>query len=125
MLFDSDVIIWGLRGNKKALEFLTKTPDVYISIITHMEILRGAYDKKEYTLIKTLFSEANIRILPLNEAISSKAFYWIENYALSHRLDILDALIAATADLQGFTLLTGNFKDFHFLPGLNLKIFKE
>lgn len=124
MLFDTDVVIWALRGNKNALAFFKKTPSIHISIITHMEILRGAHDKKEYSLIKSLFSEVNIKIYSLNESISSKAFHWIENYALSHQLNIPDALIAATADFHGLPLLTGNFRDFHFLPGLNLKTFK-
>ena len=124
MLFDSDVLIWGLRGHKKVLDLLMDAPVTHVSIVNHMEILRGAHDKKESALFRSMLSEANIKVLPINEMISSKAFYWIENYALSHGLDIPDALIAATADIHGLTLLTGNAKDYGFLPGLLLKTFK-
>ena len=86
MLFDSDVLIWSLRGDKEASRLLVSAPIIHISIISHMEILRGAHDKKEFVLFRSLLSEANIKILPVNEAVSSKAFYWIEGYSLSHGL---------------------------------------
>ena len=54
----------------------------------------------------------------------AKAIYLMEDYALSHNLRMADALIAATAQGHDLTLLSGNYTDYKFLTGLNLKKFK-
>jgi len=38
---------------------------------------------------------------------------------------LADALIAATADVYGKELLTGNMSDYRFIPGLTLKPFRS
>jgi len=43
----------------------------------------------------------------------------LEEFALSHKLSVPDALIAATALSQGIPLYTLNRKDFRFIPNLN------
>ena len=50
--------------------------------------------------------------------------FWMDEYALSHGLEIPDALIAATAEIHGLVLITGNIADYRFLPGLHLRVFK-
>jgi tRNA(fMet)-specific endonuclease VapC len=44
----------------------------------------------------------------------------MENYSLSHKLAIPDALIAATALSHDMSLYTLNLKDFRFIEGINL-----
>jgi tRNA(fMet)-specific endonuclease VapC len=44
----------------------------------------------------------------------------MERYALSHKLTIPDALIAATALVNNVDLYTLNVKDFRFIEGVNL-----
>jgi predicted nucleic acid-binding protein len=44
----------------------------------------------------------------------------LEEYALSHKLSVPDALIAATALQHNLHLYTLNIKDFRFIAGLNL-----
>jgi tRNA(fMet)-specific endonuclease VapC len=44
----------------------------------------------------------------------------MENYSLSHKLAIPDALIAATALVHDMSLYTLNLKDFRFIEGINL-----
>jgi predicted nucleic acid-binding protein len=46
MLFDSDVLIWVLRGKKEAVDLLHSVPDnnKAISIISYMELLEGVRD---------------------------------------------------------------------------------
>jgi hypothetical protein len=44
----------------------------------------------------------------------------LENFKLSHDLQIPDALIGATAITNDLPLFTYNVKDFSFMPGLTL-----
>jgi len=44
----------------------------------------------------------------------------MEEYSLSHRLSIPDALIASTAIVNDLELFTLNLKDFRFIKGLKL-----
>ncbi len=124
MLIDTDVIIWYLRGNKKAKESLDFLDDFAISCVTYMEILQGLRNKKELKLWKAYLKNNNVRNISIDEKIVAKAIYLMEDYALSHNLRMADALIAATAQGHDLTLLSGNYTDYKFLTGLNLKKFK-
>jgi hypothetical protein len=44
----------------------------------------------------------------------------MEQYSLSHKLSLPDALIAATALVYDVPLYTMNLKDFRFIPKLKL-----
>ena len=124
MLFDSDIIIWALRDNTKAQEAIYNDPKMAISAVTYIEIIRGLKNKERLQKWKSLLNELRIEVIPIDPSISNKAMFWSEEFTLSHGLELADALIAATADIRGLTLYTGNSKDYHFLPGLNLKTFK-
>jgi len=125
MLFDSDIIIWSLRDNDKAQTAIISDPEIAISAVTYIEVIRGLKNKERLQKWKSLISELHIRVFPLNETISAKAMFWSEEYTLSHGLELADALIAATANTHGLTLFTGNDKDYRYISGLKLKIFKE
>ena len=124
MLFDSDIIIWSLRGHPKARTTIEEAKEKYISAVTYMEVVRGLKNKEHLQHWKSLISESGIKIIPINETISNKAMFWSEDFSLSHGLELSDALIAATADTLGTTLITCNTKDYRFLPGLSIKTFK-
>ena len=47
MLFDTDVIIWALRGNLKAGKRIDGAAALSLSAISYMELLKGARDKRE------------------------------------------------------------------------------
>jgi len=59
-------------------------------------------------------------VLHINEEISDLAVNWVEKYCLSHKLDIEDALIAATAIYYNIELFTLNTKDFRYIPNIKL-----
>jgi len=48
----------------------------------------------------------------------------MEEYSLSHKLAIPDALIAATAVVNSISLYTLNTKDFRFIEGLTLHAYQ-
>ena len=74
---------------------------------------------------KIFLKNFDIHVISLDSAICLKAMFWFDEFCLSHGLDIPDALIAATADIHNLHLVTGNIKDYKFLPGLTLKTFRE
>ena len=124
MLVDTDVLIWFLRGNDTAKKAIKNIPQPAISAVTHMEILTGLHNKTELKSWKSFLKDYNFHHIPIDAEITTKAVYWVEEFCLSHKLRMADALIAATADAHGLDLLTGNLSDYKFLPGLTVKIFK-
>jgi predicted nucleic acid-binding protein len=50
--------------------------------------------------------------------------FLVERYALSHSVNLSDALIAATAIQHGETLMTGNRKHYSVIPDLDISEFK-
>ena len=55
--------------------------------------------------------------------ISERAMQLIDAYALSHGVQLGDALIAATALKHGLTVFTANAKHFCAIDGLHIEVF--
>ena len=81
-------------------------------------------NKEEVRLLRAALREWDAPILPINEEISGKAVAYVEQYFLSHSLRLADALIGATAAVNGLALLTGNQKHYRVLPDLVLQRFR-
>jgi len=62
-------------------------------------------------------------ILEINNDISTTTRHCICKFALSHKMQIPDALIAATATTYNLPLFTYNIKDFKFIPNIKLYSF--
>lgn len=124
MLVDSDVIIWFLRGHSSAKDVLNHHPGFSISAVTVMEILQGVKSHAEMRAWKQFLKAREVRILSIDEQITSKAIFWMEEFVPRHPLRLADALIAATADSYGIEILTGNVSDYKFLPGIKIRNFK-
>ena len=124
-LVDTDVIVWYMRGNPRAAIALRKLDRFAISAVTYMELLQGVLNKEEARVLRATFKNWVTPILPINEEISGKAVVYIEQYCLSHSLRLADALIGATATINGLSLLTGNQKHYRVLPDLVLQRFRS
>lgn len=114
MIFDTDVLIWALRGNLRAARVIDAANDRAISLISLMELLQGARSKLEVRQIQQSLRQLQFRILPLSESIGAAAAALVEQHALAHGIQLADALIAATALDAGLPLCTANVK--HFRP---------
>jgi len=118
VLCDTNIIIEFYKGNGKIIEKLQEigVENIVISSVTAAELVFGAINKKE---LKTIIADiAQLNLTPLNEIISEQFLNLMERYSLSHRLDLPDALIAATAlanDLEFYTLNVKHFKYIHKL----------
>ncbi len=53
MLFDTDVIIWALRGNARAAAAIDGADSLELSVVSYMELVRGTRDKRELRSTKT------------------------------------------------------------------------
>lgn len=121
ILIDTSVAIDFLRRKdreKTVLYTLVKDKyQLYVSIITHTELYAGksVWEKKEAREdLQKLFS--GIHILPLQEEISKKAGE-IKSY---YNINLLDAIIAASALTHKLHVATLNVKDFKKVKGLKL-----
>ena len=110
MIFDTDVLISALRGNPGAARTLDAAADRAISIVSLMELLKGARSKLEALRIRQSLRQLQFRILPLSEPIGAGAAANIEKHAHSHGIQLADALIAATAIQAGDFLCTGKYQ---------------
>ena len=123
MLFDTDVLIWVQRGNKRAARTIESTHERTMSILTYMELMQCPISKDMQRIIKSFVSDFDFVILPLTENIGHRAAIYIEQYSLSTGMRAGDAIIAATAVENNIPLVTANKKHFKDIAGLELKIF--
>jgi len=52
MLFDTDVLIWALRGNARAAAAIDGADNLQLSVVSYMELIRGARNKRELQATK-------------------------------------------------------------------------
>ncbi|MDZ7721709.1 MAG: PIN domain-containing protein [candidate division KSB1 bacterium] len=123
MIFDTDILIWYMRGNLKAQSVLENTDSFNISVITYMELVQGMRNKRELNALRNALYHWDCKTLYVSEAVSTKAMFYIERHYLSHALQIADALIAATAAVNALPLTTGNEKHYKCIKEIELNIF--
>ncbi len=124
MIFDTDVLIWYMRGNKKAFTLIENHENFSVSVVTYIELVQGMRNKNELTELRKAFREWKTEILYINEEISAKAMFYVERHYLAHAMQLADALIAATAVSAGLPLITGNDKHYKAIKELEIKRFK-
>lgn len=124
MILDTDVMIWFLRGNEKAIDVVEKSMPFSVSIVTYMELLQGMRNKQETAKMKKAFNAMDVSIIPINESASLQAAKYVEEYALSNSMELADALIAATCVQRNEILHTANDKHYKAVKELQLSIFR-
>jgi len=124
MLIDTDVIIWHMRGNEAACAALDANPRFHLSVISYMELVQGMRNKRELRALRRALRQWRAEIIYVNEEISSKAMFYVEQHYLSHSVQLADALIGATAVTCGLSLLTGNDKHYKIIKEVDVKKFR-
>ena len=124
MLFDADVLIWVSRRNTKAIRTVDSSQEPSLSVVTYMELVEGVRDKAELRSTREMVMQYGFEILPLTEDIGHRAAMYMETYRLACGLDLVDALVAATAVENAQTVCTGNVKHFRVIPDLSVKPFR-
>jgi predicted nucleic acid-binding protein len=114
VLIDSDILIEVLRGRDTAIlgrwEDLRAADTLLLcSPVTIAEIWHGARTN-EHRIIEALFEV--FACVPVDREIGRWAGEYLRVYHPSHRLELADALIAATALVRGAALWTRNRKHY-------------
>ncbi|WP_353570348.1 PIN domain-containing protein [Candidatus Albibeggiatoa sp. nov. BB20] len=86
MLVDSDVLIWFLKGNTKALTKSQQLDKIEISAISYMELIQGMRNKQELQALQKTIQQFQWQIIPLDKQISDYATDYVEQFFLSHSL---------------------------------------
>jgi predicted nucleic acid-binding protein len=118
VLFDTSVLIAHLRGDPRATEALLAVPTVErrVSVLARTEI-EGGMRSSERTNVTGLFG--GLRLLPVSDAIARRAGELLRTYRRSHSgIDLVDYVIAATAEIHDAPLMTLNVEHFPMFEGL-------
>ncbi len=125
MTFDTNVLVWYLRGNVRAEAFVSGVPfdRRWLSAMVYFELLQGCTSPKEVRTLRKFVGKNFSRVVPISEQISHRAGTLLERHAVSHGLRAADALIAATSLVAGKSFSTSNLAHFRHIPGLRLVSF--
>lgn len=123
-LIDTDVIIWYLRGNQKAYDIIHSIDEFCISSVTYMELVQGMRNKDELRTLQKTLKQWNVKTIYISEEISAKALFYVEEYFLSHSMQLADSLIASTATSYGMKLITANDKHYSVVKDIVIEIFR-
>jgi len=123
LIIDTDVLIWYLRGNTHAKKTVEEQVPFSISVVTYMELMQGMRNKDEIRKFQRQMQAWNVDIIQIDKQISSRAMFYVQEYALSHSMMLADGLIAATAIQSGNILLTANDKHYRFIPTIECRKF--
>jgi predicted nucleic acid-binding protein len=112
-IIDTDVAIDHFHGHQAAQDYFTDVlvagEVLAISVVTLAELMAGMRPGEEVRTEKmlSLFS-----LLEVDEAIGRKAGEYLRQYGRSQRLELGDALIAASALVSEAELVTRNTKHY-------------
>jgi predicted nucleic acid-binding protein len=107
----------------KAANLIDSADDRFLSVLSYMELLQKAENKKQHIVIKNYLKEQQFVMLPLSENIGHRALIYVEEYSLSHGISADDAIIAATAIENNQLLVSSNAKHFRSIRDLEFKRF--
>lgn len=114
VMVDTDVLVDYLRDHPVAVDYLEGLASIpYVSVLTVAELFAGVREGKERRSLETLLE--TLPVVTLDEEMAKLGGLWLRNYSKSHGVGLADALIAATAKLQGGILVTLNTKPFPML----------
>lgn len=123
MIIDTDVLVWYLRGNTRAKAIVEDAMPFSVSVVTYMELVQGMKDKDELRKFQKQMLKWNTNVIQIDQSISSRAMFYVQEYSLSHSMMLADALIAATAVQHSEVLVTANDRRYKFIPTIECKKF--
>ncbi len=116
-LLDTDILIEYIRGRTKAVDYLNQlTGELMVSVITVAELYVGTRsDLERRTLGQFLSLFASVAV---DHRIAVRGAGYRREYMGSHGTGLNDALIAATAEVTGASLVTFNQRHFPMVSNL-------
>ncbi|MGB3683020.1 MAG: type II toxin-antitoxin system VapC family toxin [Rubrobacteraceae bacterium] len=111
LLMDTDVLIEYLRGRERAAEYLEDLEaDLSISVVSVAELFAGVKGNEEERALQQFLLAFSV--LTVTETVARMGGLYRREYSPSHGTGLADALIAATAEEQGLSLVTFNRRHF-------------
>jgi predicted nucleic acid-binding protein len=123
LIIDTDVLVWYLRGSPRAKDLVENAVPFSISVVTYMELIQGMKNKQEFRLFQKQLLKWHTNIIQIDQAISSRAMFYVQEYSLSHAMMLADAFIAATVVQNSEILITANDKHYRFIPNIEYRKF--
>lgn len=120
-LIDTDIIIDLLLGFPEAINFMETVmidSNCFISPITVAELYAGVRDGKERVILDQFITEFQITLF--DQKIAQKGGIYRRDFGKSHNVGLADALIAASADSYGLTLVTLNKNHYPMLKAVHI-----
>jgi hypothetical protein len=115
VFFDTDVLIWHLRGDKRALHFFKElsarqpSAEWYTGALNRAEIV---FFMKPVETNNTLLFLTRFETAPVDEDVVDTASVLYRKWSPSCGMDINDAVLAATVEREGGLLYTLNTKHY-------------
>jgi len=118
VLLDTNVLIDYLRGQKEAITYLDAlTEERLISTITVAELYAGIRDGDERDRMDQFIMA--FELVPIDSEVAIKGGLYRRDYG-SSGTGLADALIAASAEIRGATLVTKNERHFPMVSQLHV-----
>jgi predicted nucleic acid-binding protein len=119
-LVDTDIMIDIQRGFEPALAWFASLSELpSIPGFAVMELIQDAHNKQQVRQVLQLV--APLPITWPTEIDCARALSDFTAYHLSHKVGLIDALIASCAVGRSLTLCTFNVKHYQVIPGLSLE----
>jgi len=125
-LIDTDIIIYALKGNEIVQKHFSKNANAVkaLSLVTYGELLFGAHRSQQHTRnmaivrrIASLFPVIEVD-MPIMETFAEIKASLLQKGRPS---DDMDIIIAATALVNNFVLVTNNERHFSNIRGLEIE----
>jgi len=118
VVVDTSVLIDASRGDSQALAYLADAVDAgeVWSVTAVRTELRWGMRPSEGPSVDRLF--ASIYWLDVSSELADRAGAFGREFGRSHGLDVVDALVAAAAELLDAEIATINVRDFPMFPDL-------
>jgi len=111
-IVDTDILLDYFHGNRMAAEFIAShiadRESLTISAVSVAEITGGMREGEES---RTAWLLHQFEVLDVDEAIARQAGRFLRTYR-NRRVDLTDAIIAATAFLRGADIVTRNTRHY-------------
>ena len=118
-LLDTDILIEYIRDRGQAVEFVDNLEgELLVSAATVAELYAGTRNDAEQQRLDDLISAFSF--IPVDKTIAKQGGQYRYQYGKSHGTGLMDALIAATAEAEGATLITFNQRHFPMITNLQV-----
>jgi len=117
ILVDTDVLVGFLRGREQAIAFVSENADrIILSAVAVAELHSGVKSSTEEASLDDLIGL--FRVVEITGEIAKVGGLYKHDYGRSHGVGLADALLAATAEVEGAKLATLNVRHYPMVQGL-------